>query len=102
MYIRSTGLGKTLLKARVVKIEPTNIIPETLEHPNGSHEPTRILMVTDIIEPVNWTVRIFVEPRDLRQMLKQAFTHPSILLYALGFLFSKGEKPKPQNNEKTV
>ena len=102
MYIRSTGLGKTLLKARVAKIEATNIVPETLENSNGGKEPTRILMVTDILEPVNWTVRIFVEPRDLRQMIKQVFLRPSNLLHALGFLFFKGEKSKSQDSEKTV
>ena len=100
MYIRSTGLGKTLLKAKVAKIEPTNIIPSTMENPNGSNEPTRLLMVADIIEPVNWTVRIFVEPHDLRQMLKQVLMHPSNLLRALGFLFAKeGASARPEVQE---
>jgi hypothetical protein len=89
MYIRSTGLGKTLLKARMVKIEPTDIVPSTLDRPTDHEEPIRLLMVTDIIEPVNWTVRIFVEPSDLKQMLWEVLTHPGTIWRALRFLISK-------------
>jgi hypothetical protein len=89
MYIRSTGLGKTLLKARVSKIESTDIVPSTLDHPRDHKEPFRLLMVTDVIEPVNWTVRIFVEPADLKHIVWEVLTHPATLLRALRFLFAK-------------
>jgi hypothetical protein len=31
MFLRSTGLGRTLLTARVAKIETTDMVPSTLE-----------------------------------------------------------------------
>ena len=42
MFIRSTGLGRTLLTARVAKIETTEVVPSTLETPKeGAAEPMR-------------------------------------------------------------
>jgi hypothetical protein len=94
MYIRSTGLGKTLLKAEAANIEAINIIPETLEESEEGDEPTRLLMTMQTLEPVHWTVRVFVEPPDLRRMLWVALKSPTVLYWSLRFLFSKGPKPK--------
>ena len=33
MFMRSTGLGRTLLTAKVANIEATTIVPSTLEQP---------------------------------------------------------------------
>jgi hypothetical protein len=85
MYIRSTGLGKTLLKAEAANIEAINIIPETLEESEEGDEPTRLLMTMQTLEPVHWTVRVFVEPPDLRRMLWVALKSPTVLkAHALG------------------
>jgi len=94
MYIRSTGLGKTLLKAEAANIEAIDIVPETLEQPEEGDEPTRLLMTMQTVEPVHWTVRVFVEPPDLRRMLWIVLKSPSILYWSLRLLFSKGPKPK--------
>ncbi|MEJ2047375.1 MAG: hypothetical protein P8X92_04880 [Dehalococcoidia bacterium] len=70
MYIRSTGLGKTLLQCQVESVESSVIVPETLEaSKEGEEEPTRLLMTMRVIAPVTWTVRAFVEPADLRRII---------------------------------
>ena len=94
MYIRSTGLGKTLLQCRVAKVESTRIIPETLEAPKeGENEPARLLMTMQVIAPVTWTVRAFVEPADLRRIIGFVFKNPGVLFSALGFLIFGGRSP---------
>jgi len=90
MFIRSTGLGKTLLKAKVAKVEITDLVPATLEKPkDNENEPERILVVLEIVEPVHWTVRAFVEPKDLREMVSLILKHPSVIWEGLKFLFKK-------------
>jgi hypothetical protein len=96
MFIRSTGLGRTLLTCGVAKIEITNIVPSTLEAPEpGQKEPTRMLMTIQTTDPVNWTVRGFVEPDDLRQIIKAALK-PAVIFAAIKFLlFGGNSKKKP-------
>ena len=90
MFLRSTGLGRTLLTARVAKIETTDMVPSTLEPPkNGIAEPLRMLMTMEVVNPVHWTVRAFVDPSDLRRMVKEVLTHPGLILKGIVFLFSK-------------
>ena len=90
MFIRSTGLGRTLLSARVAAIETTFMVPETLEPPkDGRVEPMRMLMVMEVVHPVHWTVRAFVDPADLRRMVKLVLTNPALIMRGLKFLFSK-------------
>ncbi len=99
MKLRSTGLGKTLLKARFGTIEPTSVIPATLEA--SDNEPTRLLMTMEVVEPVHWTVRAFIEPEDLRRMAKLILTKPSVLFLALRFLFSKSPQEEPEAQVKS-
>jgi hypothetical protein len=94
MYIRSTGLGKTLLQCRVEKVESCNIVPMTLELPKeDENEPTRLLMTMKVIAPVSWTVRAFVEPADLRHIVGFALRNPKVLFKGLGFLILGGKSP---------
>jgi len=94
MYIRSTGLGKTLLQCKVAKVEATNIIPETLEPPKeGENEPMRLLMTMQVIAPVTWTVRAFVEPADLRHIIGFALRNPGVLFNSARFLTLGGKSP---------
>lgn len=91
MFVRSTGLGRTLLSGRIAKIETTNLVPATLEPPtDGEHEPVRVLMEMEITNPVHWTVRAFLDPPDLRHMVKIILTNPAFIMAGLKFLFSKG------------
>jgi len=90
MFIRSTGLGRTLLTARVANIDTTDMIPATLEPPKqGATEPMRMLMVMEVVHPVHWTVRAFVDPADLRRMAKLVLTNPALILRGIRFFFSK-------------
>ena len=95
MFIRSTGLGRTLLTCHVAKIEVTDIVPSTLEPAKeGEKEPMRMLMTIQTTDPVTWTVRGFVEPDDLRLILKAALK-PSVIFTAIKFLlFGGGSKKK--------
>jgi len=94
MYIRSTGLGKTLLQCKVAKVEATNIIPETLDPPKeGENEPMRLLMTMQVIAPVTWTVRAFVEPADLRHIIGFALRNPGVLFNSARFLTLGGKSP---------
>jgi hypothetical protein len=94
MYIRSTGLGKTLLQCKVDKVESCIIVPETLELPKeGEVEPTRLLMTMKVIAPVTWTVRAFVEPADLRHIIGFVLKNPRVLFDGLRFLAVGGSSP---------
>jgi hypothetical protein len=94
MYIRSTGLGKTLLQCRVESVESSVIVPATLEATKeGEEEPTRLLMTMRVIAPVTWTVRAFVEPADLRHIIGFALKNPRVLFGALRFLIAGGRSP---------
>jgi hypothetical protein len=94
MYIRSTGLGKTLLQCQVAKVEYTNVVPETLKNPkNGTVEPRRLLMTMQVIAPVTWTVRAFVEPKDVRALILHFLKTPSALWSAIRFLVFGGDSP---------
>jgi hypothetical protein len=91
MFVRSTGLGRTLLTGRVDKIVTTTVVPSTLEpRPDGSQEPRRLLVEIEITNPVHWTVRAFIDPPDLREMIKIILTSPGLILSCLKFLFMKG------------
>ena len=93
MFIRSTGLGKTLLYAKVKDIECTNIVPATLEPPkDGQGEMERILVTLQITHPVTWTVRAFVEPEDVRHVAR-LLLKPRNLFKALRFLILGGPSP---------
>ncbi len=93
MFIRSTGLGRTLLTGRVAKIVATTMVPSTLEKSqNGVAEPARLLVEMEITNPVHWTVRAFIDPQDLRAMLKIILTSPGLMFSCLKFLFRKGTK----------
>jgi hypothetical protein len=94
MYIRSTGLGKTLLQCQVESVESSTIVPATLEaSQEGKEEPTRLLMTMRVIAPVSWTVRAFVEPADLRRIIGFVLKNPKVLFSALRFLIFGGRSP---------
>jgi len=71
----------------------TDVVPSTLEPSAGvKKEPMRLLMDMEVTHPVHWTVRTFVDPADLREMLKIIFTTPGLLLSCLKFLFMDSPK----------
>ena len=98
MYVRSTGLGRTLLKSRLGKLEVTNIVPSTLEE--SENEPARMLMVMNIDEPVNWEVKAFMEPQDLRRLV-MLILRPSVIWGGLKLLFSKHRESVLETDQDT-
>ncbi|OPY76259.1 MAG: hypothetical protein A4E63_00167 [Syntrophorhabdus sp. PtaU1.Bin050] len=93
MFVRSTGLGRTLLRGRIGRVITTTLVPATLqEASNGSKEPMRLLMEMEILSPVNWTVRAFLDPPDLRELIKKIITNPVLMYNGVKFLFKKGPK----------
>ncbi len=90
MFMRSTGLGRTLLHAKVSDILATHIVPATLEEPtDGTTEPMRMILMMEVVHPVHWTVRAFLDPSDLRKMIKIVLTNPVLILKGIKFFFSK-------------
>jgi hypothetical protein len=48
-----------------------------------------MLLVMQVVDPVHWTVRAFIDPSDLRKMAKIVLTNPQLLLKGIKFFFSK-------------
>ena len=96
MFVRSTGLGRTLLRGRIAIVESTTLVPSTLEPPvPGTTEPMRMLMAMEILHPVHWTVRAFLDPADLRHMVWLVLKNPMLILRAIKFLLSKDPVYEP-------
>ncbi|MBA4418886.1 MAG: hypothetical protein C0392_13415 [Syntrophus sp. (in: bacteria)] len=103
MFVRSTGLGRTLLSGNIAKIVTTKVIPSTLEMPtNGHKEPMRLLMEMQITNPVNWTVRAFMDPPDVRDMIKHILCNPVLIWQAVKFLFIKGPQYEAVDKKETL
>ncbi len=106
MYVRSTGLGRTLLHGRLGELGPTTMDPATEE--DSDTQPVRMVMVMEILEPVNWKVKAFMEPQDVRRLI-WLILRPSTILCGLKLLFSKSRaanlhtvkdtKAKPGNKQ---
>lgn len=97
MKIRSTGLGKTLLSAHVGTVEMTTVVPATLEA--SDTQPERLLMTMEVVEPVHWTVSAFLEPSDLRRLVKLVASRPKTLFSVLAFAFSKDPADEGKGTE---
>ena len=64
MRVRSTGLGKTELVLR----------PEELREKDG-----HLILSLRSLEPVNWRVRILIEPKDVGRLFLLALKGPLVL-----------------------
>jgi hypothetical protein len=71
------------------------MVPSTLEPPREGTEPMRMLMVMEILHPVHWTVRAFVDPDDLRHMVWTVLKNPALIMRGIKFLFSKSPVYEP-------
>jgi len=82
MFIRSQDLAEHTYGAGG-NIETTTIVPSTPgATSNGASEPMRMLMVMEVVHPVHWTVRAFVDPADLRRMVKLVLMNPGLICAA--------------------
>lgn len=89
MYVRSTGLGRTLLHGRLGELGPTQMDPSTEK--DSDNQPERMVMVMEILEPVNWKVKAFMEPQDVRRLI-WLILRPSTILCGLKLLFAKSRE----------
>jgi hypothetical protein len=48
-----------------------------------------MILMMEVVHPVHWTVRAFLDPSDLRKMIKIVLTNPSLILKGIKFFFSK-------------
>lgn len=100
MYIRSTGLGRTLLRARISGFDSTKLIPTTMKKCKNNTETTRLLLTVETEYPVTWTISTFMEPEDLRAMIRFAL-RPSTIFTMLKFLFIKGPEKVSGTEDET-
>lgn len=74
MRLRSTGLGKTELEAKIVDVKRVDNV---------------VVFFADVIKPVRWHVRMAFQERDLRTLFF-AMLKPKNLRYIIrALLFSK-------------
>lgn len=77
MKVQSTGLGKTVMVAHVKELY------------NTEFEDKDVLQMTiEATEPVHWTIKCYMEPSDVRYVIKLGLKF-SILLKAIKSLFKK-------------
>ena len=76
MRLRSTGLGKTELEAKIVEVKRID---------------DAVIFYLSTSKPVKWKVRMAFQERDLRALVK-AVLKPKNLRYILRAFFSKEEK----------
>jgi hypothetical protein len=76
MRLRSTGLGKTELEAKIEEVKKVDDV---------------VIFYVRTSKPVKWKVRMAFQQQDLRDLVK-AILKPKNLCYILRALFSKEEK----------
>ena len=82
MRLRSTGLGKTELEAKIVDVKRVDNV---------------VIFFADVIKPVKWRTRMAFQERDLR-MLVGAMLRPKNLWYVIrALLFSKKKVQRTEN-----
>jgi|GEM_PF-5388857 hypothetical protein len=85
MYIRSTGLGNTRLRAYIERIAPEgeSVVKKGNQLENNNEE-SLLRIAAKAVEPFHWDVEIVLEPEDVpslikvglsRQMMKLFFTY---------------------------
>ena len=94
MKVQSTGLGKTVMLA------------DFKELLNTEFENQQVLQLTmESTEPLHWTIKVYMEPNDLRQAIVMGLK-PSVLWKALLAVvsgrFSFFKKPQGGRNDATV
>ncbi len=94
MKVQSTGLGKTVMLAQFKELL------------NNEFDNQQVLQLTmESTEPLHWTIKVYMEPGDLRQAIVMGLK-PSVLWRALLAVvagrFSLFKKPKPAPEERST
>jgi len=94
MKVQSTGLGKTVMLAQFKELL------------NNEFDNQQVLQLTmESTEPLHWTIKVYMEPGDLRQAIVMGLK-PSLLwkamLAVVAGRFSLFKKPKPAPDERST
>ena len=94
MKVQSTGLGKTVMLAQFKELL------------NNEFDNQQVLQLTmESTEPLHWTIKVYMEPGDLRQAIVMGLK-PSVLwkamLAVVAGRFSLFKKPKPAPEERST
>ena len=94
MKVQSTGLGKTVMLAQFKELL------------NNEFDNQQVLQLTmESTEPLHWTIKVYMEPGDLRQAIVMGLK-PSVLwkamLAVVAGRFSLFKKPKSAPEERST
>ena len=93
MKVQSTGLGKTLMIAHFSDLLKTDFQSEQV-----------IQATMEAVEPLHWTIKVYMEPRDVRKAIFMGLKKPSLVWKVLLALvcgrFSIFSRAAPQEAEK--
>ena len=82
MRLRSTGLGKTELEAKIVKVKRVDDI---------------VIFFADVIKPVKWHTRMAFQERDLRKLVGAILKPKNLWFIIRALLFSKKKVRKTED-----
>lgn len=89
MRVNSTGLGATTMVAGFKGFQ-TVVSDNKLKAQYVGKEGTYIILAVEAVKPVHWTIRITMDGRDLRQIIKWTL-NPRVLFRMLSILI-RGSK----------
>jgi hypothetical protein len=97
MKVQSTGLGKMVLESNFIHFKP--------ENERGGVKVLGMEMGIEATDPVHWTIKVHLEPKDLLEAAGLAFK-PKVLGRLLHMLFAaifsrKTKNSKSQGNVNT-
>ena len=84
MLVRSTGLGKTPMIAKIAMLEFARLSTESLKEDADSEQ--RMILRLETIKPAAWQITAFMGPDDMRDLAKKLLK-PRTLIQALFYLF---------------
>lgn len=91
MKVQSTGLGKTVMVAEFKGMSKTALDGQTV-----------MMLTMESSEPLHWTIRVYMEPKDIRKAVLMGL-RPSVMWRALmGLLFGRFSFFKKEASEETT
>lgn len=78
MYIRSTGLGRTRLRARIERIADKDEEIVKVKGDRDSKEIDGLKLAMKSLEPFEWDVEVIVEREDIPRLIKVILSRKTI------------------------
>lgn len=83
MRVNSTGLGQTTMVADFVGFQ--TVAADKVAGKYVGKDGQYIILGVEAVKPVHWTIRITMDGKDLRKLIKAAFT-PKVIFRVLSIL----------------